>query len=516
MATRIARFTRISSICGRLAVRRTRDHVSENFGGTMLLLIAVLLQTPSPPPRELVTRAVAAMGGESALRGLRALSVDFYTMTFALGQEETPASPPRANISIGQQITDYAGSRQTGTIELRNVAGQVNKLRRVTAGGIGMTETNGRPAPDGPVFVAGIERGMRRAPERLLITALDNLPRLEPLTPKSWRGETLPGARYAFGPDTLDLYFDRRSGLPVVIETLTDDPILGDRRTVTTFTRWQDAGNGLLYPRQYDIEVNGRLQTHSVFTAVTTNPPVADSLFVIPDSIASRAQRSNPTPPPPVITVVELAPTVWRVEGGSHHTLVVDQGTRLVLVEAPQSAARMEAVLDTIRARFPNKRIAYVINTHHHWDHAGGLRTVLAAGLQVITHARNATFVRDIAKAPKTVRPDALSTRRGAPLPEVTTVEDSLVVGTGDGRVVAYRLPTAHAEGLLAVYVPSARILFQSDVVNAAPTPPPTGSAELIRFVKARGLAVDRVAGGHGLVLPWADVERAAAPASAP
>jgi len=48
--------------------------------------------------------------------------------------------------------------------------------------------------------------------------------------------------------------------------------------------------------------------------------------------------------------------------------------------------------------------------------------------------------------------------------------------------------------------------------VNAAPTPPAAGSAELISFVKARGIAVDKVAGGHGVVLAWADVERAAAP----
>ena len=98
-------------------------------------------------------------------------------------------------------------------------------------------------------------------------------------------------------------------------------------------------------------------------------------------------------------------------------------------------------------------------------------------------------------------------------------MEDSLVVGRGDGQVVAYRLPTAHVEGMLAVYVPSARILFQSDVVTVNPAnptatvppgPPAAGSAELVRFVKAHGITVDRVAGGHGVVVPWADIERAA------
>jgi len=292
-----------------------------------------------------------------------------------------------------------------------------------------------------------------------------------------------------------------------------DDPILGDRVTRTAFTRWQDAG-GVLFPRQVDIEVNNRLQTQNVATAVSANPELPDTMFAIPDSIAARAQRSDPTPPPVVVTLVELAPNVWRAEGGTHHSLIVDQGTRLLVVEAPLSALRMEAMLDTLRSRFPGKPVGLVINTHHHWDHSSGLRAVLAAGVPVVTQARNVSFVRSIATARKTIRPDILSRRLGParpPLPAISGVEDSLVIGRGDGQVVAYRFPTVHAEGMLAVYVPSARILFQSDIVNATP-PPAAGSAELVRFVKARGVVVERVAGGHGVVLPWADVEHAAGP----
>lgn len=483
----------------------------------LALVVVAAVQTtppPAPAPRAIVARAVTAMGGEPALRGLQGLTIDFYTATFALGQEETPASPARANISSGQQSTDYAGNRQAGTIDLRNVAGVVNRLRRVTAGGIGMLETNGRPAPDNPGTVANVERGLRRAPERLLLAALDNPAALSALPARTWRGELHDGLRYANGPDTLNLFFDRRSGLPVLIETITDDPILGDRRTLTMFTRWQDTG-GILYPRQYDIEANGRLQTHSIFTAVTVNPPLADSLFAIPDSIAARAQRSNPTPPPVVVTLVELAPGLWRAEGGSHHSLVVDQGARLLVIEAPQGAARMQAVLDTLRSRFPTKPVRLVVNTHHHWDHSGGLRATLAAGVPVVTHARNAAFVRGIAAARKTVRPDELARRLGPArvrVPAITAVEDSMVLGAGDQRVVIYRLPTAHAEGMLAAYVPGARLLFVSDVLTPGPTLAPVGSAELVALARARSIAVDRVAGGHGGVAAWADVERAAGP----
>lgn len=482
-----------------------------------LIVLSTLAQAPqappprTPAPRDLVARAVTAMGGESAVRGLRNVTLSYYVAAFGLGQEETPQSPARATITIGTQTIDYAGNRQVTVSEVRTVTGATNKVRRVVGGGIGMTETNGVQTPDAPLAVANVERNLRRLPERLLIAALDNPATLRALPARTFRAEPLDGVHYVNGPDTVDVYFDRRSGLPVIQETITDDPILGDRRTLSVFTRWQDAG-GVLAPRQFDVEVNSRLQNAWVFTAVRTNGTVDDSLFVIPDSIKARAQPSNPTPPPITVTLVELAPNVWRAEGGSHHSLIVDQGARLVVAEAPLSALRMEAVFDTLRSRFPGKPVGTVINTHHHWDHASGLRTVLAANLPIVTHARNVSFVRLIGTARKTVRPDSLSRSGRSSRSTITSVEDSVVVGSGETRVVVYRLPTAHAEGLLAVYVPAAKILFQSDVVNANPNPPPAGSAELIRFVKARGLAVDRVAGGHGLVLAWADVERAATP----
>src|SRR6266566_1337834 len=137
-----------------------------------LLVLSTLAQTPAP--RDLVARAVTAMGGETAVRGLRGSAIDFYQATFALGQEETPASPARANLTVGRQVTDYAGNRMLITTEGRNPTGAVTNVRRVIAGSIGMTETNGVPAPDNPGQVATLERFMRRTPERLLLTALDN------------------------------------------------------------------------------------------------------------------------------------------------------------------------------------------------------------------------------------------------------------------------------------------------------------------------------------------------------
>jgi glyoxylase-like metal-dependent hydrolase (beta-lactamase superfamily II) len=477
-----------------------------------LIAVAVGLLTAAgsssgQTPKDVVARALVAMGGEPAVRAIRAVTTDYYSATFALGQEETPESPARASIQFGRVTTDYAGNRRENSFEQRTVAGAINRLRRVTARSIGMLETNGRYAVDPPGAVAGEEASLRRAPERLLLAALDHPEALAPLPAKTWRGEPNAGVRYARAMDTLDLYFDRRSGLLTVIVTLADDPILGDRRTETWFTRWQAAA-GVRFARQNDVFVNGRLNNHLVTTAVTVNPELPDSQFSIPDSMAARAQPANPVSAAPVVTLAEFAPGVWRAEGGSHHSLVVEQPDRLIVVEAPQTSRRSQAVLDTLRGRFPAKPVGMVVNTHHHWDHAGGLRGYMVAGIPIVTASGNTAFVRTIGTAVKTVTPDAPSRRR-RPV-TVTGVADSLVIGSGDSRVMIYRLPTAHVEGMLAAYLPATRILFVSDVLSPGATLASAGSKELVAFVRARGITVERVAGGHGGIANWPDVARAA------
>lgn len=489
------------------------------------VLLALTIQTPpapaprraarpaAPPPAELVARALDLIGGATALRDLPGTTIETYTANYGLGQEETPGSPARASVSLTRAMTDWRGARRVLTTEIRGPGGMVTRQRRVTAGGIGMLEnqTTNAQQPDPPGVTANVERALRFAPERLLLAATDSGTTLAPLPAKAWRGVQHDGVRFMRGADTASLYFERGSGALVFVEQVTDDAILGDRTTSTYYTRWQEAETGVKLPRQIDVEANGRSLSQTIVTALSVGV-IADSFFAIPDSIAARAQRAPAGPlPPPAITVnmVELAPGVWRAEGGTHFSLVVEQPEQIVLVEAPQSTARTQAVLDTVRRRFPGKQVGVVVNTHHHWDHAGGLRAVMAAGLPILTARGNVEFVRGIGNARKTIAPDALSKPMRAGL-TVRAVDDSTTIGAGDSRVVIFRLPTTHAEGVLAAYVPAARLLFQSDVLTPAATLPKTGAAEVAALARARGIAVERVVGGHGGIATWPDVERAA------
>ncbi len=481
--------------------------------GALPAAVPALAQGAAAQPARLVARAVDVIGGAEALRRLAVTTMEFNSASFGLGQEETPESPPRATLSWGRITTDWHGARRAVEQESRAVTGAVTRARQVVAGGRGMNETGASQAAMAPAAVAGVLRGIELQPHRMLLTALDNPSRLRPLRPRTFRGEVMDGVRLADGADTVSLWFDRPSGLLVVSEIVADDDITGDRQTLTWYTRWQpvEGASGVRLPRQVDTEVTGRLLSHNVVTSYRMDTAVDPGLFAIPDSIAGRtAPVTGPVPSPPVVvTLVELAPGVWRAEGGTHFSLVVEQGSRLVVVELPQSRARGTAVLDTLRARFPGRTVATVVNTHHHHDHAGGIRVALARGLPVATHARNAAFIRSIGTARKTARPDALSRAPRAPV--MRPVSDTLVLGTGDHRVVLLPVPSVHAEGILAAYLPGSRLLFVADVLTPGPVLNPVGSAELVALVRARNLVVDRVVGAHGGIAPWADVERAAA-----
>lgn len=472
--------------------------------GVCLLSAPAIAQTPLAR----VQRAAGAMGGEPALRALTNTSVEFNAALFGIGQEETPASPARATFSFGRIVTDYRGGRRVTTQESRAVTGVITRQRRVIAGGIGMTENNGVAAPDAPGAVAAAVADIRLLPDRMILGALDNPRALAALTPRRIRGELMDGIRYANGPDTLSLWFDRFNGILVAAERVTDDGVLGDRRNTVLYTRWADAG-GVKLPREIDSEASGRLVQHTVITVASTNTALDEALFAIPDSIARRAQRGPAAPAPIVVTLAELGPNVWRAEGGSHHSLVVRQGAGLLVVEMPQSLARSRAVLDTLASRFPGVPVRAAVNTHHHWDHSGGVREYLASNIPVVTHRRNVDFVRGIGAATKTVAPDKLSRSKIAPV--IRTATDTLVIGTGDSRVEFHELPNTHVEGMLVAYVPSLRMLFVADVIQPGPTMSPVGAREVVAMVQAKGLTVDRVAGAHAGVVSWADVVAAAA-----
>lgn len=70
--------------------------------------------------------------------------------------------------------------------------------------------------------------------------------------------------------------------------------------------------------------------------------------------------------------------------GGSHHSVLVEFRDFVTVVEPPLNDDRSQAVIAEVKRLVPAKPIRYVVNSHHHWDHSGGLRSYVAEGAGII------------------------------------------------------------------------------------------------------------------------------------
>src|SRR5262249_1780866 len=153
---------------------------------------------------------------------------------------------------------------------------------------------------------------------------------------------------------------------------MTDNVNLGDVAIETSFGEYQDV-NGLKLPARLTTKLD-KYQTADIKVAKqTVDGDVGD--LKAPPAAASAAPIAGP--PPAKGTAEEVAKGVWFLAGQSHHSVLAEFGDHLVLIEAPQNDTRALAVIAKARELRPGKSVTQVVNTHHHFDHSGGLRAAV-------------------------------------------------------------------------------------------------------------------------------------------
>ena len=74
-----------------------------------------------------------------------------------------------------------------------------------------------------------------------------------------------------------------------------------------------------------------------------------------------------------------------------------------MMLEAGGNEARSLLYIAETKKLMPGKPIRYIMNTHPHSDHTGGLPAVVAEGATIITHENNQEFFERALNTPRTL-----------------------------------------------------------------------------------------------------------------
>ncbi|MBI4886477.1 MAG: MBL fold metallo-hydrolase [Acidobacteria bacterium] len=250
------------------------------------------------------------------------------------------------------------------------------------------------------------------------------------------------------------------------VQTWIDQSIVGDMLVETTYSGYKDFG-GVTFPSRIVQKQDGFPSLDLTIASVTANPAVD---VTVPDNV-----RNAPPPPAVTVAVEKLGDGAYYLTGGTHHSLAIEMRDHIVVVDVPNSEARASAVLAKAKELIPNKPIRYLVTSHHHWDHLGGIRTAMDEGATIVTHESNKAFLERVARTPHTLGPDRLAASKKAV--KIQTVGDKGQLTDGTRTIELYRLQGyEHTTDMLIVYLPKEKILGEPDAF----TPPAQAGTPLI------------------------------------
>jgi glyoxylase-like metal-dependent hydrolase (beta-lactamase superfamily II) len=367
------------------------------------------------------------------------------------------------------------------------------RAARTSAGGFAYDERTGT-VDELPGGVPGLETALpHETLARVARTAvsLSLLPRTD--------GFDRIGYAYANGRGG-ELLFDAQTRLLAGFDTRPAPSVHGDRSVSVRFGPYRRVG-GVAVPSSIDERqvtalfgpVGGRIK----LTRVEEQGPAARELAPPPSAAKSDYSWR------PAFNVRSLGENVWLLQNvtdtkaqWSYNVLAVAFADHVLVAEAPIDAALSEKLIAEIGKVAPGKPVRYLVQSHHHQDHLGGIRGYIAAGATIVASPEAKPLIERIA-----------SLAPAGAAAKVEPVRGSRVFEDGTNRVEVHDVgPNPHARQMLVVYLPRQKLLYQADLVNAGEYPLNETSRSFLAWLRAKKLGVEVMAGLHGRVLDRAQV----------
>ena len=478
---------------------------------TFALAATLLARAPHTSAADLARQALAFMGGEAAIRGLRAVRLSGIRQRNALEQSTRPTGPWIPDV---QDVTETrwpdAGALddRTRSRGLSTVLSETNEWapsRLYVSGGRAARIVDGKTLPGGGAAVQSAEETLGLGPERALLTALaaPDL-HLDPDLPLNGRSHHVLAFTWRATP--VRIYVDPVSSTPAAVEMTRPRSYdvywapWGEVTSRTDWDLWMREPGGLRYPHLWAVTSNGMPESSFVIDKVELD--VADPSPATPSVPAPKPidQLSFPA----ADKVLTIAPGV-RLTPGAWNIMEIDRGGSTFVVEAPISAAYSRA--EITRLRDSKRALAGLITTSDAWPHIGGVREYVAEGAPLYAVDLNQPILERLIHAPHRTTPDSLAS--GPRRADWRLVSHRTSISGAGRRIELVPFHTATGERQMAVWLPEDRLLYTSDIFQIAPDgsfSTPEAVEEVREVIARERLDVRTVVGMHYGPTPWTEV----------
>lgn len=354
--------------------------------------------------RAIINAAAQAAGGAQALRGIKTISyaaagdVSNDIQGYSAARIGNPARDGELRIV---SRFDFATPRFSQLIQQHYDSGYDSAFATIWRGGTQyaprwvprdyiQTENAASPfAAGGAVMVSS-----RWLPPIILQRALQNF------RSAAWVGESVIAGDPA---DIVEFSFDEFTRFRIHVarsdhkirrvEAVAPDPVSADDVSVAELGGDQTI-DGVAFPTTIRALRRGALTQNLRLTDVAVNPAFTDADFSPPDGftrIAVDAQQ---------VRANQISGRVYEISGlagGTYQVPFVVMDDFVVAYEAPLGIAQTRQVIAEIRRVAGDKPIRYVVISHFHADHAGGVGAYVEAGATVLASPENRAVLQTYA-----------------------------------------------------------------------------------------------------------------------
>jgi glyoxylase-like metal-dependent hydrolase (beta-lactamase superfamily II) len=281
------------------------------------------------------------------------------------------------------------------------------------------------------------------------------------------------------------------------VETLIDNPFLGDMPFEAIYSDYKDAGGA-----QFPMHIVQKQGGYPIFDLNVSDVKANAAVNIqAPQGRGGAPAGAAANAPGPAAPSEKLGDGVYLITGG-YAVIAVDFKDYIALIECGQSEPRALAVIAETKRLIPNKPIKYLINTHSHIDHSSGLRAFVAEGSTIITHQVNKAYLEKTLSLPHTLSPD--KAQLAGKKPVIEAMGEKKVLTDGTHTIELYHLQNfPHHDGMIVAYLPKEKVLLEADGYNpqaanaTPPSPPSPFTMSLLDNIQRLKLDVQRIVPVH-------------------